>query len=378
MAYVAVTGGREAIAQANLLVDWARWRGGGPRLDIAGIEGQLGALVHRVMAEGGMYAPSYAALAIKQAQGDTLEAGFLIRAYRSTLPRHHTSTVIEGTSMRVVRRISSAFKDIPGGQMLGATGDYAHRLLDFGLRDEPANGAVRLAAALAVRAGERREGDDPAAWPTYPKVADLLRAEGLVATPPDGPDEKPYDVTREKLTFPVPRSGQLQILARGETGAMMALAYSSLRGFGAVHPTIGELRVGYVELCVVHPLRPAEGPVYAGEILVTEVESINSFARTDGDDRDRAAGPRFELGYGLCFGHNETKAISMSILERAMGAGGQAPAADQEFVLSHVDSVEANGFVSHLKLPHYVTFQSALARIRRARGLHAAGKGVDE
>jgi alpha-D-ribose 1-methylphosphonate 5-triphosphate synthase subunit PhnI len=44
-------------------------------------------------------------------------------------------------------------------------------------------------------------------------------------------------------------------------------------------------------------------------------------------------------------------------------------------VLTHIDSVEASGFVSHLKLPHYVTFQSALARIRQARGIQAAPKG---
>ena len=28
--------------------------------------------------------------------------------------------------------------------------------------------------------------------------------------------------------------------------------------------------------------------------------------------------------------------------------------------VDHIDSVEATGFISHLKLPHYVTFQSKL------------------
>ena len=38
--------------------------------------------------------------------------------------------------MRIARRISAAFKDIPGGQVLGATYDYTHRLMNFSLETE--------------------------------------------------------------------------------------------------------------------------------------------------------------------------------------------------------------------------------------------------
>jgi alpha-D-ribose 1-methylphosphonate 5-triphosphate synthase subunit PhnI len=46
-------------------------------------------------------------------------------------------------------------------------------------------------------------------------------------------------------------------------------------------------------------------------------------------------------------------------------------------VLSHCDNVEATGFVEHLKLPHYVDFQSELELIRRLRkeAAEAAAKG---
>jgi alpha-D-ribose 1-methylphosphonate 5-triphosphate synthase subunit PhnI len=77
-------------------------------------------------------------------------------------------------------------------------------------------------------------------------------------------------------------------------------------------------------------------------------------------------------GYGLVFGHSERKAMSMSIVDRALrdnaAASGQvAPVQDEEFVLYHSDNVEASGFVQHLKLPHYVDFQADLQTIRRQR-----------
>ena len=44
-----------------------------------------------------------------------------------------------------------------------------------------------------------------------------------------------------------------------------------------------------------------------------------------------------------------------------------SPAQDEEFVLAHSDNVEASGFVQHLKLPHYVDFQSELVTVRALR-----------
>ncbi|MBZ4665415.1 carbon-phosphorus lyase complex subunit PhnI [Mahella sp.] len=359
MGYVTVTGGKEAIVSANRLIRFYRLKDAAVPLDVKEIQSQMRLMIDRVMGEGGLYAPEYAAIALKQAEGDIAEAAFLLRAYRSTLPRSHYSLTVEPAQMRLIRRISSAFKDIPGGQMLGPTYDYTHRLIDFALTNENEDDIAAFIKDF------RQEMDDAEQMPTFSKVIDVLRSEDLMDGMPESHAEAtPFDVTMESLSFPAPRSARLQLLARGETGAMVALAYSSMRGYGAVHPTIGELRVGFVSVYIPYPFSDqAEGmPIYIGEILLTEVEIINSFAENKTADK-----ARFSMGYGLCFGHNEPKAIAMAILESSLETQGTAPVQDQEFVLMHIDSVEANGFVSHLKLPHYVTFQSSLDRIRQTR-----------
>jgi alpha-D-ribose 1-methylphosphonate 5-triphosphate synthase subunit PhnI len=256
--------------------------------------------------------------------------------------------------MRVIRRISSSFKDIPGGQILGPTYDYTHRLLNFNLRqeEEPFSDFM-LEFDLEL--------DSSDSLPTFQKVADLLREQNLLANRPSE-ELEPFDMTREKIAFPAPRSARLQMLTRGETGAMTTLAYSSMRGYGVVHPTIGELRVGYADVQVPYPfVENEDDSIYLGEIMLTEVETINSFTQNDQGDVE------FMLGYGLTFGQNEVKAIAMAILERSLETAGSTPTQDEEFVLLHIDSVEAHGFVSHLKLPHYITFQSMLDRIRQAQ-----------
>ena len=91
--------------------------------------------VDRVMTEGSLYDRELAALAIKQARGDMIEAIFLVRAFRATLPRFGATEPVDTGAMQVRRRISSTFKDIPGGQILGPTFDYTHRLLDPQLAD---------------------------------------------------------------------------------------------------------------------------------------------------------------------------------------------------------------------------------------------------
>jgi alpha-D-ribose 1-methylphosphonate 5-triphosphate synthase subunit PhnI len=164
--------------------------------------------------------------------------------------------------------------------------------------------------------------------------------------------------------FPVSRSAALATLARAETGSLLAIAYSSMRGYGDIHPTVAELRVGYLPVLLSHPVTGE--PVEAGEVLMTECEVVAMYT----DDATDAP-PTFTLGYGACFGHNETKAISMAILDRALQKGmrdGPAhPAEDPEFVLLHVDGVDSMGFCAHYKMPHYVTFQSDLDRLRTTR-----------
>ncbi|MGB9858749.1 MAG: carbon-phosphorus lyase complex subunit PhnI [Moorellaceae bacterium] len=377
MGYVPIKGGKAAIEAAEELVHYFRLRGGSAPLEIQQIQDQMRLAVDRVMSEGSLYAPFYAALALKQAEGDTIEASFILRAYRSTLPRFGYSLVADTKEMAVIRRISAAFKDIPGGQILGPTRDYSLRLLDFQLAEENPTSIqefLRKFTAEAVTGEGEGKGEGPS---FFPKVIDMLRAEGLLETSDkteeteqtEIADGEMIDITRQPLTFPAPRAARLQAMARGETGGLMALAYSSMRGYGNIHPTLGELRVGYVPLRVHHKTRPYE-VVTVGRILVTEAEVI---ARMDDGEEDI---PRFTLGYGFCFGHNEIKAISMAVLDRAMRTGSkEAPAEDEEFVLYHIDGIEASGFTAHWKLPHYVTFQSVLDRLRRVQQVWRKGEG---
>jgi len=353
MGYVAVRGGEDAIRHSERLLEAFRRREGHPGIQVAQIREQMRLAVDRAMAEGSLYSPTLAALALKQAEGDMVEAAFLLRAYRSTLPRVQTTPTLRPAAMRLVRRISAAFKDIPGGQILGPTRDYTQRLLDFSLLDEE----ERTDASLSPMSGEATNGAAPPE-----RVSTYLRREGLLPDLP-GDVEPPVDITRDAVAFPMPRSARLQALARGEEGALLALAYSSMRGFGNVHPTVAELRVGYLAVQVTIP--GLETPVTIGEILVTEVELIS---RWDADDAEGNAGTQFRLGYGFAFGHNERRTICMAILDRAMQAAApHAPAEDQEFVIQHIDGIEAQGFTNHWKLPHYVDFQSELDRLRAKR-----------
>jgi alpha-D-ribose 1-methylphosphonate 5-triphosphate synthase subunit PhnI len=353
--YVAVKGGERAIDAAHELL--ARNRRGDTaiaELSVAQIREQLSLAVDRVMAEGALYDPGLAALAIKQARGDLVEAIFLLRAYRTTLPRLAESLPVDTSAMAICRRISAAFKDLPGGQVLGGTFDYTHRLLDFSLEAEE--------AAPVARAGE-------ADMAQKPRVLDFLNDEGLIQPEVSAPDESaPTDLTREPLEFPADRSARLQNLARGDEGFLLALGYSTQRGYGSNHPFAGEIRIGAVEVEIVAP--ELGFPVVIGEITVTECEMVNQF-------KGSATEPaQFTRGYGLVFGEGERKAMAMALVDRALraeelGEEVVGPAQDMEFVLYHSDNVEASGFTQHLKLPHYVDFQAELNTIRALRAAAA-------
>ena len=349
--YVAVKGGERAIENAHRwLAEERRGDTSVPELGVAQIREQMKLSVDRVMAEGSMFDPDLAALAIKQARGDLIEAIFLIRAYRTTLPRFGASNPIETSDMVPDRRISATFKDVQGGQVLGPTFDYTHRLIDFALAAE--GGAVPQAQeALA----------DPVA---VPRVASLLDRDGLIEAELPS-DATPRDLTREPLEMPADRPLRLQALARGDEGFILSLAYSSQRGYGRTHPFVGELRIG--KIAVEMEIPELGFAVEIGEIEVTECETVNQFTGS------KTAPAQFTRGYGLVFGQSERKAISMSLVDRALrweelGEDAEgAPVRDTEFVLSHCDNIQASGFLEHIKLPHYVDFQSELELVRRLR-----------
>jgi alpha-D-ribose 1-methylphosphonate 5-triphosphate synthase subunit PhnI len=358
MGYVAIKGGGQAIEGTKAVFDYLRARQGAQTEPLAAdtIENQLRLLHGRVLSEGGVYHPRLASLAIKQAHGDTLEAAFILRAYRSTMPRLAETELMDTRNMRITRRISSAFKDIPGGQMLGATTDYHLRLMRMELLNESPE-------QFRAITSEWFDGLNVDAIPdTFPKVLDGLRREGLL--PPvdnERAAQTPFDITREPMIFPVPRSAALATMARGEQGSLLAIAYSNMRGYGDVHPTVAELRVGYVPVMLPHPITGK--PMEVGEVEITECEVVAMY-----ESDDEGGKPVFTLGYGACFGHNEVKAISMAILDRSLQCGMQHgpsnPSEDPEFVLLHVDGIDSMGFCTHYKMPHYVTFQSDMDRLR--------------
>ncbi|MBM6905224.1 carbon-phosphorus lyase complex subunit PhnI [Collinsella tanakaei] len=360
MGYVAVTGGEQAIAASLDLIERKRVAGG-LALDVDTILSCLPELVQQVESEGSLWAPEVAATAVKQACGSVEEAVFLMRAYRSTLERLYTSRVIDTDEMRVDRRISAAFKDIEGGQILGATRDYSHRLIEFELADETQASVRDRARELAERLAGTAVPTAPDALARVPRVLTYLRSIDMVRDWPVD-DTEPVDITKTPLSFPAPRSVILQALSRGLTQAVIAIGYAAIRGFGLSHPTVGELRRGSVAVEIDAPGAvadaPAEDAYYLGSIPVTEVESLIVADEVDEQGEHRSA---LDVGYGLVVGTDESKAIAMSVLDHSLRADDvRFPTQDQEFVLYHIDGVEATGFISHLKLPHYVTFQSKL------------------
>lgn len=370
--YVAVKGGETAILNSYKLLE--EQRRGDPsitELSIDQIRQQLKLSVDRVMTEGSVYDPELAALAIKQASGDLVEAIFLLRAYRATLPRLGNTCAIDTSRMQLMRRISATFKDLPGGQVLGPTYDYTQRLLDFTL----------MANAQTVNSHHSQSTEktlEPHEQESVPRVIDLLNQENLIETfecPKDDP--LPKDLTREPLRFPADRATRLQNIARGDEGFLLAMAYSTQRGYSHSHPFVGEVRLGEVAI----EIEPEElgFAISIGDIEITECEMVNQFAGS------KTEPPKFTRGYGLAFGHSERKAMAMSLVDRALraeelGEDIESPAQMQEFVLSHSDSLEASGFVQHLKLPHYVDFQSELELVRKMRANQSsadAGDGLD-
>lgn len=348
--YVAVKGGERAIDAAHAwLAEERRGDPAVPELSVDQIRQQMALAVNRVMTEGSLYDPDLAALAIKQARGDLIEAVFLLRAYRTTLPRIGASQPLDTGAMAVSRRISATFKDLPGGQVLGPTFDYTHRLLDFALMAE---GETPRPPTAPIR-------DEP-----VPHVTALLDRDGLIEAAPEGQGTPP-DLTRAPLELPADRPLRLQALARGDEGFLLSMAYSTQRGYGRTHAFVGELRIGTVAVEVDIP--ELGFSVQIGEVELSECETVNQFKGS------KTEPPQFTRGYGLVFGQNERKALAMSLVDRSLRweeLGEDftgAPAQDQEFVLSHADNVQATGFLEHIKLPHYVDFQAELELIRRLR-----------
>ncbi len=122
MSYVAIKGGTDAIGASKKLFHESL-EAATAIDDEALIKGMVFSC-DRVMGEGALYTEKLSAEAIRKSGGDLLEAAFYVRAHRSTCQRIGTIEPVDTSEMRILRRISAAFKDIKGGQILGPSCDY--------------------------------------------------------------------------------------------------------------------------------------------------------------------------------------------------------------------------------------------------------------
>ncbi len=334
MAYYAIKGGEEAIN--NSLDFYNEQTSKAQDIDEQSLIQGLTFSIDKVISEGSLYSKKLAAKAIKRSAGDLLNASFFLRAHRSTCQRLGECKVLDVNEMRLSRRISSAFKDIEGGQLLGPSNDYEIKLL-LDLKKEKTNIKEYSTHNNIIKS-----------------ALSPLRDASLIKKLKK--DDKPWDITRSYPSAPYPRSAVLQVMSRGESGSLLAVGYTTMRGYGDVHPTIGDLRIGELDIIFTHPFSKKE--VKIGSIEATAVECAGTF------NQDKDGDTKLTTGFGFCFGKNETKAISMSIIDlslynKAYSLGGEnIIAADFEMIMHHLDGIESFGMTNHFKLPHYVTFQT--------------------
>lgn len=350
MAYVATRGGEKAIEQAERLYRQDLGTIDADRVEA--IRRTMPYLVDRVMGEASLYSEELAALALAQTGGELSEAVLVLRAWRTTQPRIAVAAPVLQGELLAQRRISAAFKDIPGGQILGPTLDYSHRVL-----------ATDVLEGTPYTPPEVEVASRPA--PTrQPSLADWQRQQGLVAPtsePAVAPEDIP-DLTREPLLFPASRAHRLQSLARAETGGVLALGYAAMRGYGNAHPTVNELRLAEAEVVVRHPSGTSFS---AGRVRVSQAEVTS-----------KEKGGYLELGFSATFGWNEVKVIAAATLDLNSAEAPVGSPLHEEFYLYHTESVEASGFCIHFKLPHYVTFQSVLDAMRDAKAMKAGASAA--
>jgi alpha-D-ribose 1-methylphosphonate 5-triphosphate synthase subunit PhnI len=372
--YSGVKGGMDAILAAERLV--RRKRAAAPWSATTAIIESFRLAVDRIMGESGLYDEAIAADAFRQAEGDLLEAVHLVRAYRSSLPRLAVSTPADPDEMTVLRRIVPASRTPNGPQLLGRTTDYTARVLE-----RPDAGVPTLAPAEPHTSGQqdqssqtgheaqaetenRMAGAEPAELRRPHRFYEqLIKTDLAVVHEEPADDPEPFDVARGAARPSAPRSAVLASMARAETGALIALWYRSVRGpDGAFHEiTVGEMRHGRLPVRVVHPL--TGNPVEIGHVRATEAEAIEDL---NGPAEDRT---RLDVGYGLCFGHNERKAIAMANLDIAWrrAEGDEL----EQLLLLTTDGLDSSGLLEHLKLPHYVTFRSIVDRKLASRAVMA-------
>ncbi|MGN6124987.1 MAG: carbon-phosphorus lyase complex subunit PhnI [Humibacter sp.] len=346
-------GGTEAIIAAERLVLDRRARLGSD-LDAATVVESFPLAIDRIMGEGGLWDEATAASAFLQANGDITEAVHLIRAHRSTLPRLAFSHPLNPRELQILRRVVSTQRQPDGPILLGETVDYTARILHDG--DE-----------LPLPIVDEHD-DTPIEHPAdepFRRFRDYLFDKGVLVDRQVETDDEPFDIQMVAAQLPATRSAWLSYLAQADTGALINIWYQGVlgpSGYPSESVTLGEVRHGRIPLRVAHP-HTGEN-VEVGRIRVSETEAVAHLGSERGEDPTT-----YDVGYSMALGHNERKAIAAACMDIvAWRFRGTAVGDEVEQVLLHTtDGLAASGFLEHLKLPHFVTFQSGLDAAMAAR-----------
>ncbi|OYO01772.1 carbon-phosphorus lyase complex subunit PhnI [Enemella evansiae] len=347
-------GGTTAILTAESLVreDAERLATDLDPVGVAQVRRHFPEALDRLMGEAALWDRELAAIAFLQARGDLPEAVHLLRAHRSTLPRLAVSEPVDPDEIQLLRRIVPAHRSPDGPQLLGRTVDYTARLLRAPGAADPLPPTADLLDAEPAEDGTHPD-RPPQRYSRWLADRDLLTARG------DDGDPEPFDLALQNITLPAPRSALLSAMAMAETGGLIAQWYRNILGpdgYADESVTLGDVRHGRLPVRVTHP--HTGNPVAIGTIDTSECEAI---AHLDERGEDPS---RFDVGFGMALGHNERKAISMSIMDLAAHRYADSPEGRplQQLILMTTDGLASNGFLEHLKLPHYVTFRSMVDR----------------
>lgn len=346
-------GGTEAIVAAERLVLERRAQLD-ETLTVESVIASFPMAIDRIMGEGGLWDPETAAAAYLQANGDTTEAVHLIRAHRSTLPRFTFSEPLDPRELQILRRVVSTQRQPDGPILLGETVDYTARIIHRGpelplpivdeLDDEPL--------------------DHPADEP-FQRFRDYLADKGVLVDRTVEGDAEPFDIQLRAAELPAERSAMLSAIAQADTGGLINIWYQSILGtdgYAAENVTLGEVRHGRLTVSVEHP--HTGEPVEIGRIRVSETEAVAHMGMLRGEDPTT-----YDVGYAMALGHNERKVIAGASLDIAAYRFRDTEEGQRlEQILMHTtDGLSSSGFLEHLKLPHYVTFQSGLDAAMAAR-----------
>lgn len=316
----------------------------GPR---AGAQIDTSVLEEQLCAEAGLWDTVAARRALHQSQGDLAAAVSMLRVWAATQP-HVAPAPVAAADVAIERRLSSAYPQVPGGQWLGAARDLKPRQLSWGDEAEPDSPPAPPSAPHG--AGAAHDGEVPTRATTS-RVRDLLGGVRMVAEREDGDGADP---ATSVLTPPLSRASRLSVLARGETGALVAL--SALILGRRQEAILMELSVQTVTLRIPHPRSAI--PCAVAEVPVTEAEVVL--------DADVAGAPGLATGWGATLGTVERRALALALIDAAMRADGdlqQPLVLDEQTVIAAGDGAATTGFVEHLRLPHYASFAAYLSAV---------------